>query len=121
MLNYRKKEAWDMLIDEIISYVKKFDFDGIHLDNGQAWPQIMEPDLDELSRIDVDGVPVYTAEDFMNGEVVVRNENYGYWNSNNMESYPNPFFVKMCTRLWLENSDFIIAGECWGGYMFENR
>ena len=38
-----------------------------------------------------------------------------------MESYPNPFFVKMCKRLWLENSDFIIAGECWGGYMFENR
>jgi hypothetical protein len=34
MLNYRKKEAWDMLIDEIISYTKKFDFDGIHLDNG---------------------------------------------------------------------------------------
>jgi hypothetical protein len=57
----------------------------------------------------------------MNGEVVVRNENYGYWNSNNMESYPNPFFVKMCKRLWLENPDFIIAGECWGGYMFENR
>ena len=45
----------------------------------------MEPDLDELSRIDVDGVPVYSPEDFMNAEVVVRNENYGYWNSNNME------------------------------------
>jgi hypothetical protein len=34
MLNYRKKEAWDMLLEEIILYTKKFDFDGIHLDNG---------------------------------------------------------------------------------------
>jgi hypothetical protein len=40
----------------------------------------MEPDIDELSRVDVDGEPAYSAEDFMNGEVVIRNENYGYWN-----------------------------------------
>ena len=36
--------------------------DGIHLDNGQAWPQIMEVDMEELLRIDVDGEPAYTAE-----------------------------------------------------------
>ena len=34
MLNYRKIEAWDMLIDEIITYAEKVNFDGIHLDNG---------------------------------------------------------------------------------------
>jgi len=60
----------------------------------------MEPDLEELSRIDVDGQAAYSPEDLMNGEVVIRNENYGYWNSNNMETYPNPFFVKMCKKLW---------------------
>ena len=38
MLNYRKIEAWDMLIDEVMEYVLKMDVDGIHLDNGQAWP-----------------------------------------------------------------------------------
>jgi len=81
----------------------------------------MEPDTEELTRIDVDGQPAYTAEDFMNGEVVIRNENYGYWNSNNMETYPNPFFIKMCKRLWLEKPDFMIIGECWGGFMFEHR
>ena len=37
-----------MLIDEVMTYVNKMDVDGIHLDNGQAWPQIMEPDIEEL-------------------------------------------------------------------------
>lgn len=91
------------------------------MDNGQAWPQIMEPDIEELTRIDVDGQPAYTSEDFMNAEVVLRNENYGYWSSNNMETYPNPFFVKMCKKLWFLNPNFMILGECWGGFMFEHR
>jgi starch synthase len=121
MLNYRKIEAWNMLIDEVLQYAKKFQVDGIHLDNGQAWPQIMEPDVEELTRIDVDGEPAYTPEDFMNGECVIRNENHGYWNSNNMETYPNPFFIKLCKRLWFENPDFMIIAECWGGFMFEHR
>jgi hypothetical protein len=38
MLNYRKIEAWDLLIDEVLAYVTKMEVDGIHLDNGQAWP-----------------------------------------------------------------------------------
>jgi len=38
MLNYRKLESWDLLIDEIIQYSQNYEFDGIHLDNGQAWP-----------------------------------------------------------------------------------
>jgi hypothetical protein len=121
MLNYRKIEAWEMLIDEVLSFTTRHGVDGIHLDNGQAWPQIMEPDTEELTRIDVDGQPAYSAEDFMNGEVVIRNENYGYWNSNNMETYPNPFFIKLCKRLWLEKPDFMVIGECWGGFMFEHR
>lgn len=81
----------------------------------------MEPDIEELQRIDVDGEPAYSTEDFMNGEVVIRNENHGYWNSNNMETYPNPFFIKMCKRLWNLNPDFMIIGECWGGMNLEHR
>ena len=57
----------------------------------------------------------------MNGEIVIRNENYGYWNTNMMEKYPNPFFIKMCKKLWEKLPNFMIIGECWGGYMFENR
>ena len=55
MLNYRKIKSWDLLIDEICAYAEAIDCDGIHLDNGQAWPQVMQPDLDELRRLDYDG------------------------------------------------------------------
>ena len=72
-------------------------------------------------RLDDDGEAAYSTMDFMNGEVVIRNENHGYWNSNNMETYPNPFFIKLCKRLWYEHSDFMVIGECWGGHMFEHR
>lgn len=121
MLNYRKIEAWDMLIDEIVSYAEKVNFDGIHLDNGQAWPQILVPDVDELLRKDVDGVQAYSAEEFMDAEIVQRNENHGYWNTNIMETYPNPFFIKMSKKIWSKKPNFMIIGECWGGYMFESR
>jgi len=100
MLNYRKKESWDLLVEEVVSFSNRTGVDGIHLDNGQAWPQIMEVDMSELLREDVDGEPAYTAEDVMNGEIVVRNENYGYWNTNTMEQHANPFFVKLCRTMW---------------------
>lgn len=116
MLNYRKLEAWELLVEEAVSFAKRHGLDGIHLDNGQAWPQIMEIDKEELLRMDVDGEPAYSPEDLMNGEVVIRNENYGYWNTNNMEQYPNPFFIKLCKRMWNELPDFMMIGECWGGF-----
>jgi glycosidase len=34
MLNYRKIEAWEILIDEVLEFTQKFGVDGIHLDNG---------------------------------------------------------------------------------------
>jgi hypothetical protein len=57
----------------------------------------------------------------MDGEIVIRNENYGYWNTNSMESYANPFFIKLCKRLWSKFPNFKILGECWGGFKFEHR
>ena len=81
----------------------------------------MEVDLEELMRLDVDGKPAYAPLDMMNGEIVIRNENHGYWNTNMMEHYPNPFFVKLCKKLWETNPDFVIIAECWGGFLFENR
>ena len=81
----------------------------------------MEPDLDELNRKDIDGEPAYTPEEIMAGEIVIRNENHGYWNTNIKETYPNPFFIKMSKKIWQEKPNFMIIGECWGGFMFENR
>lgn len=34
MLNYRKIEAWDHLVDEVIAFATETGVDGIHLDNG---------------------------------------------------------------------------------------
>ena len=83
-----------------MEFANKSGIDGIHLDNGQAWPQIMEPDVEELNRYESDGTRAYTADQALFGEVVIRNENWGYWNSNTMEFYPNPFFIKMTRKLW---------------------
>jgi hypothetical protein len=38
ILNYRKIESWDLLVDEVINLQQTYGIDGIHLDNGQAWP-----------------------------------------------------------------------------------
>jgi len=34
MLNYRKVEAWDLLVDEVLFFANKTGVNGIHLDNG---------------------------------------------------------------------------------------
>jgi len=34
ILNYRKLEAWNLLISEILTLIKEYDIDGIQLDNG---------------------------------------------------------------------------------------
>ena len=34
MLNYRKIEAWQLLVDELTGFASKSGIDGIHLDNG---------------------------------------------------------------------------------------
>lgn len=57
----------------------------------------------------------------MDAEVVIRNENYGYWQTNSMESYPNAFYIKLCRKLWSKLPNFMIVGECWGGFKFEHR
>eukprot|EP01022_Parablepharisma_sp_SALTPOND_P024880 TRINITY_DN55_c0_g1_i1.p1 TRINITY_DN55_c0_g1~~TRINITY_DN55_c0_g1_i1.p1 ORF type:complete len:1631 (+),score=215.10 TRINITY_DN55_c0_g1_i1:3219-8111(+) len=121
MLNYRKLKAWNLLIEDIRSFAKKYKIDGIHLDNGQAWPQIMEVDEAEMYRRDTDGKPAYTEKEILNGEVVIKNENHGYWNSTNVDTYANPMFIKLCRQLWCEFPEFYFIGECWGGYPFENR
>ena len=81
----------------------------------------MEIDLEEMTRLDVDGSPAYSAEELLDGEVVIRNENYGYWNSDSIDGYANPFFAKLTRELWRRFPHLLVLGECWGGYLFENR
>ena len=84
LLNYRKKETWDLFLQEVIEFTDKFHIDGIHLDNGQAWPQIMMLDIDEMYRLDPDGLRAYTDEQIFNGEVVIQDEKSGY---DNLKTY----------------------------------
>lgn len=34
LLNYRKLEAWNLLIEEVVNFTEKHGINGIHLDNG---------------------------------------------------------------------------------------
>ena len=121
ILNYRKKEAWDMLINEILILIEKYKIDGVHLDNCQAWPQIMEMDTAELYRIDIDGKPAYTPLDILNGEIVMPNSECGYWDTDNFESYANPLLIKLTKSVWNLYPNFIFIGECWLNEKFSQR
>jgi len=121
LLNYRKLKSWNLLIEDVTEFARKYNIDGLHLDNGQAWPQIMELDEYEMYRHEADGRPAYTEKEILNGEVVIKNENHGYWNSTKVDTYANPIFIKLCRKLWAEFPEFHFVGECWGGSSFENR
>ena len=113
VLNYRKIDCWNLLIDEIKSLIDKYGIDGVHLDNCQAWPQIMEIDAAELYRIDNDGKPAYTPMDILNGEIVMPNEESGFYNTDLCDTYANPMLVKLTKSIWREYPSFVFFGECW--------
>ena len=121
ILNYRKKESWDLLISEIKTLIEKYHIDGVHLDNCQAWPQIMELDTAELYRIDVDGQPAYDSLDKFNGEIVMPNLESGYWDSDLSETYANPLLIKLTKSIWNYFPNFIFIGECWQNEKFSQR
>ena len=59
-LNYRKKENWDLLIQEVIQFNEKYNVDGFQLDHGNNWPYIKELDSEEMYRRDPDGQSAYS-------------------------------------------------------------
>ncbi len=113
VLNYRKIEAWEMLINEVKGIAEKFGIDGIYLDNCQIWPHIMELNTYEMYRIDNDGQPAYTSMEILNGEIVIPNSESGYWESDNCEQYANPLLIKLTRDIWNQFPEFIFLGECW--------
>ena len=121
ILNYRKLASWNLLIEDVKKFVLKHKVNGIHLDNAQVWPQILDIDDEELYRKDPDNVNAYTPKQILDGVVVRQIENEGYWSSTNLEKYANPIFIKLCRELWANIPDFLIIGECLGGNMLENR
>lgn len=71
LLNYRKKKCWDLFLKEIIDFTKQYKIQGIHLDNGQSWPQILRLNEEEMYRYDVDGSEAYTIKEIFEGKIVV--------------------------------------------------
>ena len=121
VLNYRKIETWDILIEEIKTLIDKYNIDGVHLDNCQAWPQIMELDVAEMYRIDIDGKPAYTPMEILNGEIVMPNSESGYWETDSCETYANPLLVKLTKNIWFNHPEFVFFGECWLNEKFSQR
>ena len=121
ILNYRKKESWDLLILEIKTLIDKYNIDGVHLDNCQAWPQIMELDTAELYRIDIDGQPAYNSLEKLNGEIVMPNSESGYWDTDLKDTYANPLLIKLTKSIWNYYPNFIFIGECWQNEKFSQR
>lgn len=57
ILNYRKKAAWDLLIDDAIKFVYEYKVDGLNLDNCDLWPTMKRIDKSEMFRKDDDDEP----------------------------------------------------------------
>ena len=121
ILNYRDINSWNLLLNDIIELCEKYKISGIHLNNAQTWPMIYSIDLNEMFHEQVDnGVSTrhYSNFEIINGEVVLPNQECGYWNSfvldenntiNNI--YPNPLFIKLTKSIWEKYPEFIFIGE----------
>ena len=121
LLNYRKLESWDILIEDICAIAQRYNVDGVHLDNCQSWPQIFDIDHEEMFRLDSDGKMAYSDEEILNGEIVIRSEDCGYWTSDLIDEYPNPFLIKLTKSVWKKFPNFHFIGECWSTNKFQNR
>lgn len=70
ILNYRKKEAWDLLLQEAVTFVEKYNVDGLHLDNCNLWPTLKRINKKEMYRQDADGEMAYSTHDILEGQVI---------------------------------------------------
>ena len=115
LLNYRKVEAWDLMVSEAKTLVQNFGVGGLYLTDAQSYPFIMASDTSELFRRDVDGEGHYSPREILEGEVVIANTEIGYWTTKAARAYANPLLVKLTRALWAISPDFTIVGEChWG-------
>ena len=67
--------------------------------------------MEELLRKECDSEMAYTTKEIYLGEVILKDEECGFWQSNFSEFYANPLFVKLCRKLWQHFPEFLIVGE----------
>jgi hypothetical protein len=42
----------------------------------------------------------YSNYEIFIGNIVIPNQDSGYWTSNSKHKYPNPFLIKLCKSIW---------------------
>jgi hypothetical protein len=118
ILNYRDIDSWNLLISDTLNLCKKYNISGIHIDNAQLWPIINSIDYEEMFREEIDDniSRRYTNYEIINGNIVLPNEECGFWNAFDIENlsediYPNPLFIKLTKTIWEDFPEFIFIGE----------
>jgi len=116
LLNYRRKETWDLFVHEIGAWAEA-GAKGIRIDSAHCSPLILRPNLDELLRLDSDTQLHYSESEIFHGDIVLPFSNeavqYGVFGTQAFrnEAYPNPFFVKTTSTLWRTNPSFLVLAE----------
>lgn len=114
VLNNRKKECWDLLVDDMAHWAKHH-VNGCFMEGAHTWPMLLEPDLSELMRRDSDGEFHYSLREILEASVVISSKRakrtLGYWGTTASASYANPLFVKLARTLWAKFPQFTLIGE----------
>ena len=101
LLNYRKKEVWDELVRDVLSWCAR-GAAGVRLAASHCTPLILRSDSKELSRIDPNGEPHYHLSEIFEGKIALPPTNesvtFGYYGTESM--YANPLLVKIAMSAW---------------------
>ncbi len=113
LLNFRKKETWDYLIESSKKLVEKYDIDGFRIDVAHAIPLMFMPELSP---------PEPSPEEIFFGEIISdeRDERgflrpQGYWETQSKAYHPNPFFYRFIQELQGLKEELYFIGESYWG------
>ncbi|MBN2049985.1 MAG: glycogen/starch synthase [Spirochaetales bacterium] len=128
LLNYRKLEIWDWLVNSVLTLIDAYDIDGIRFDSAHAVPVMMKRN----NFPEIYGTP-RSSEDMLEGSIILndRVDNHymttGYYDSACSEYIANPFHYYLSLaierKLREKKKDFFIhLAECfWGREQFLSR
>jgi hypothetical protein len=116
--NYRLLQTWETLAADIQNLATQCGVRGALLVDAQSWPILPQIDTTEMFRMDTDGFRHYTPTAIFEGDVVIPNEEAGYWcdfEGQLAARYANPLFLWLSRSMWEAFGDFALFGECcWG-------
>lgn len=115
-LNYRKLEAWEVMVRDAAALALRHGVRGLYLTDAQSWPLMLVPDTEELWRVDVDGEECHSELARLDADVTRGNEEGGFWTSRAAaRGYPNPLLTKLAREMWAIDAHFLLVGDShWG-------